>query len=227
MKKTLCLIMLVLLAVSTLPAVESEETGPTTSDPSYSGGLENAQVSTNVSLNISGESGSATKIELYFLDALDNGQSDTSEAPTNTQPSVALAFNDTANVADNTAENSGVYAWWRVLYGGNLNISLGIDKPLSQAGQTETIDWEATVTPIEKETTDAGEQRTATQKTVYSTESTGKKKTEIFDSHAGTNGVRSFGQAEIKIKTDVNENYSNIPAGTYSANLILTCTTVQ
>ena len=41
----------------------------------------------------------------------------------------------------------------------------------------------------------------------------------------GIEGAQSFGQAEIDIQTYLTENYSEIPAGTYSANLILKCTT--
>ena len=135
MKRTLCLMALVLLIVSALSA---------TASPSYSGGIDNAnaKATTQVSLNIGGGDASASKIELYFLKAQDENQSATSQAPDNTklQPSVALAFNSTPNVADNTADGSGVYAWWRVLYGGNLYIKLEIDKALSKDEKTETIE---------------------------------------------------------------------------------------
>ena len=225
MKRTLCLMALVLLIVSALSA------GEETTSPSYSGGIDNAnaKATTQVSLNIGGGDASASKIELYFLKAQDENQSATSQAPDNTklQPSVALAFNSTPNVADNTADGSGVYAWWRVLYGGNLYIKLEIDKALSKDEETETIDWEAAATVLSP-ATDASEgdglSTTTVTKTVYSKVGSGKK-TETFATHVGTEGVLSFGQARIDIKTDADEDFSKIPAGTYSANLTLICTT--
>ena len=223
MKRTLCLMALVLLIVSALSATEE------TTSPSYSGGIDNAnaKATTQVSLNIGGGDASASKIELYFLKAQDENQSATSQAPDNTklQPSVALAFNSTPNVADNTADGSGVYAWWRVLYGGNLFIKLEIDKALSIAGsglEAETIEWEATATV---DTGKENDDQNSTGTTVYSSGSEGKPKTATFENHYGSTGVQSFGQAKIDIQTDADEIYSNIPAGKYSATLTLKCTT--
>lgn len=218
MKKNLCLITLVLLIASALSAA-----GPEAVSPSYSGGLANAKAATQVSLNIGGGTESAAKIELYFIDGKDLNQTAVSEAPTNLKNSVELAFNDKANVADNA--KSVVYAWWRVLYGGNLGIQLEIDKALSIAGSgldAETIEWEATATV---DTGKENDDQNATGTTVYSSGSKGKPKIATFENHYGSTGVQSFGQAKIDIQTDADEIYSNIPAGKYSATLTLKCTT--
>lgn len=218
MKKNLCLITLVLLMASALSATETEAVVP-----SYSGGLANAKAATQVSLNIGGGTGSAAKIELYFIDGKDLNQTAVSKAPANLKNSVELAFNDKANVADNA--KSVVYAWWRVLYGGNLDIQLEIDKALSIAGsglEAETIEWEATATV---DTGKENDDQNSTGTTVYSSGSEGKPKTATFENHYGSTGVQSFGQAKIDIQTDADEIYSNIPAGKYSATLTLKCTT--
>lgn len=138
MRKTICFVCVSLIVISGLSA---DVTG------FYSGTDVNGSASTNVALNIDGGENSTSKIELYFIGSEDQNQSATSTAPASAKPAVSLKFNSTPNVADNNEDS--VYAWWRVLYGGDLDIQLEIDKALSIADSgldAETIEWEATAT---------------------------------------------------------------------------------
>ena len=142
MKKSFCLIAMALLLLATLYAAD-EATGY------YSGKAVDgtASASTKVSLDIGTGENSEAKIELYFIESEDKAQSATSAAPGAPKASIGLAFNSVPNVADNS--NDGVYAWWRVLYGGNLYVQLGIEDPLTKEGSNgPAIDWNAKWTVV-------------------------------------------------------------------------------
>lgn len=218
MKKSFCLIAMALLLLASLYAGD-EATG------SYSGNAVDgtASASTKVSLDIGTGENSEAKIELYFIESEDKAQSATSTAPGSPKASIGLAFNSVPNVADNS--NDGVYAWWRVLYGGNLYVQLGIVDPLTKEGSTgPTIDWNAkwTVVVDEESVSENSEDDTTT---VYS--NTGKNDFKTIVEHSGGTKALSIGQAKIDIKTDSTTDYTKIGSGTYSANLILKCATTN
>ena len=216
MKKSFCLIAMALLLLATLYAAD-EATGY------YSGKAVDgtASASTKVSLDIGTGENSEAKIELYFIESEDTAQSATSTAPGSPKASIGLAFNSVPNVADNS--NDGVYAWWRVLYGGNLDVQLGIEDPLTKEGSTgPTIDWNAkwTVVVDEESVSENSEDDTTT---VYS--NTDKKGFKTIVEHSGGTKAQSIGQAKIDVQTDSTTDYTSIGSGTYSANLILKCAT--
>ena len=215
MKKSFCLIAMALLLLATLYA--DVATGY------YSGKAVDgtASASTKVSLDIGTGENSEAKIELYFIESEDTAQSATSTAPGSPKASIGLAFNSVPNVADNSTD--GVYAWWRVLYGGNLDVQLGIEDPLTKEGSTgPTIDWNAkwTVVVDEESVSENSEDDTTT---VYS--NTDKKGFKTIVEHSGGTKAQSIGQAKIDVQTDSTTDYTSIGSGTYSANLILKCAT--
>lgn len=214
MKKSFCLIAMALLLLATLYA--DVATGY------YSGKAVDgtASASTKVSLDIGTGENSEAKIELYFIESEDKAQSATSAAPGSPKASIGLAFNSVPNVADNS--NDGVYAWWRVLYGGNLDVQLGIEDPLTKDGSTSTdptIDWNAKWNVVKDE--ESVSENSEDDTTVYS--NTDKKGFKTIVEHSGGTKALSIGQAKIDIKTDSTTDYTKIGSGTYSANLILKC----
>ena len=227
MKKSFCLIAMALLLLATLYA--DVATGY------YSGKAVDgtASASTKVSLDIGTGENSEAKIELYFIESEDKAQSATSAAPGSPKASIGLAFNSVPNVADNS--NDGVYAWWRVLYGGNLDVQLGIEDPLTKDGSTSTdptiedgststdptIDWNAKWNVVKDE--ESVSENSEDDTTVYS--NTDKKSFKTIVEHSGGTKALSIGQAKIDIKTDSTTDYTKIGSGTYSANLILKCVT--
>lgn len=217
MRKTICFVCVSLIVISGLSA---DVTG------FYSGTDVNGSASTNVALNIDGGENSTSKIELYFIGSEDQNQSATSTAPASAKPAVSLKFNSTPNVADNNEDS--VYAWWRVLYGGDLDIQLEIEKPLTK-GVDSTIDWNAKWTIVSDEETALQQEEveppaTADDTTtVYS--NAGKTGAKTIVEHVGSKSVQTIGQAKIDIQTDPNTAYSLIGTGTYSANLVLKCST--
>lgn len=220
MKMRNVIVMLLLALFAILPVMAEDPSG------FYSGpyAADSMKAGTKVVLDLSGSGDDQTSlVELYFTGSSDAPTKEAS-APS-AKATVDLDFGSTVNVADNSKDT--VYAWWRILYGGNLDVQLGIEAPLkqetvasqqdSEAPMTEPfINWSASWAD-EAATLAEGDDKTVTSKTTNDYET--------LDQHTGSEATMSMGHAKLTIATDPETDFESIPAGSYSSVLYLKCVT--
>ena len=203
MKKVLLVILILSISLGSafaeLNAVAGYYTGKVGSD---------SKAQTVVSLNL-GKSGDSM-VELYFL---------TSETPvtsegqtSNLAKDVDLEFGDGSTIATN---KSKLYAYWHIVSGDTLYVSLKIDDPLKIHGTDFTvskngIDWTAS--------TIADKENSVKKATVGSALQT---QNGWFYTH---DKLESKGSAEVSIATTT-EDFSQLEKGKYQAYLSLICST--
>ena len=203
MKKVLLVILILSISLGSAFAELTEVDGY------YTGKVgSNSKAQTVVSLNL-GKSGDSM-VELYFL---------TSETPvtsegqtSNLAKDVDLEFGNGSTIATN---KSKLYAYWHIVSGDTLYVSLKIDAPLKIHGTDSTvsekgIDWTAS--------TKADDGNSVNEATVGSAL---QKQNGLFYTH---DKLESKGSAEVSIATTT-EDFSQLEKGKYQAYLSLICST--
>ena len=204
MKKVLLVILILSISLGSafaeLNAVAGYYTGKVGSD---------SKAQTVVSLNL-GKSGDSM-VELYFLTS---DSPVTSEGQTsNLAKDVDLEFGDGSTIATNKSKK--LYAYWHIVSGDTLYVSLKIDAPLKIHGTDSTvsekgIDWTAS--------TKADDGNSVKEATVGSAL---QKQNGLFYTH---DKLESKGSAEVSIATTT-EDFSQLEKGKYQAYLSLICST--
>lgn len=203
MKKVLLVVLILSISLGSafadLTPVNGYYTGKVGSDP---------KAQTVVSLNL-GESGDSM-VELYFLTS---DSPVTSEGQTsNLAKDVDLEFGNGSTIATN---KSKLYAYWHIVSGDTLYVSLKIDDPLKIYGTDSTvskngIDWTAS--------TKADEGNSVKAATVGSALQTQNGLVYTHDK------LESKGSAEVSIATTT-DDFSQLTTGKYQAYLSLVCST--
>lgn len=203
MKKVLLVILILSISLGSafaeLTEVDGYYTGKVGSD---------SKAQTVVSLNL-GESGDSM-VELYFLTS---GSPVTSEGQTsNLAKDVDLEFGNGSTIATN---KSKLYAYWHIVSGDTLYVSLKIDDPLKIYDTDFTvsekgIDWTASTIADEKSSVKAATVGSALQ-----------TQNGWFYTH---DKLESKGSAEVSIATTT-EDFSQLEKGKYQAYLSLICST--
>ena len=203
MKKVLLLILILSISLGSafaeLNAVAGYYKGKVGSD---------SKAQTVVSLNL-GKSGDSM-VELYFLTS---ETPETSEGQTsNLAKDVDLEFGNGSTIATN---KSKLYAYWHIVSGDTLYVSLKIDAPLKIYGTDSTvsnngINWTAS--------TKADEGNSVEAVTVGSALQTQNGVVYTHDK------LESKGSAEVSIATTT-EDFSQLEKGKYQAYLSLICST--
>ena len=216
MKKAILLLLVSTILLGFVFAEPQAPSGSVTGSVSKDAPLEAA---TLVSLNLG--SGGDNMVELYFL--TNNAEPNTALEGGNLAPSVSLGFKDDGS---GTATNeSDLYAYWHIVSGDALDVSLDITQPLTM-NETNKIQWQASTTA------DSTTQGVKAITVSSNTASTGTEETEELQTTNTSDGVfythslklESEGWAKIDIATTTTD-FTSLGAGTYEANLLLVCST--
>lgn len=221
MKKAILMLMALFLIVpSCMFASELSADGYYNNTTSVPSDLSGAEAKTVVSLDLSSTSDDGI-IQLYFTSS---DPSSVTTVPSDPAKSVSLALktgDDGAVIADNSG--SALYAWWKIVYGGSLDVQLGIQAPLTNqesGASSQTIDWQASWTMAENTTVSSRADAEGQGK------ETNDGDFEPVGSHAGATKLTTTGSKQIDIKTlDDISKIEGLTAGKYQAYLILRCAT--
>ena len=192
MKKLVCLIAMVMMCFSAVFAATQGAAEGAVGD--------NPEASTQVTLDLSADTGDAY-VKLWF-----EGKS-TNTSFEDPKKSVSLKFEGDSAVASNSAEgsNDALYACWEIVSGNTVTVQLALKDKLTSSGNK--IDWNVTWT-------DSGkiDSKTLSQ----------EKTEDVADLPAGTRtGLVTTGKTQLTISTDSNADFTNLSAGSYTADLIL------
>lgn len=161
---------------------------------------------TVVSLNL--DEGGDNMVELYFLTS--DSKPVTGDG-SNIAPTVDLSFKPGSTVATNT---SPLYAYWHIVSGDELNVSLQITDPLAiqpvSDDSQNKIQWSAETTE------DSGKGIQG------ATASSNGNKTDVVYTHTG---LESEAWAPVTISTADDTDFTGLGKGTYEAYLSLVCST--
>ena len=213
MKKAILLLLVSTILLGFVFAEPQAPSGYVTGSVSKDAPLE---AETLVSLNLG--SGGDNMVELYFL--TNNAEPNTALKGGNLAPSVSLGFKDDGSgIATN---ESDLYAYWHIVSGDALDVSLDIKQPLTK-DENNKIQWQASTTA------DSTTQEVKAITVSSNTPSTGTEESQTTNTSDGvfythSSKLESKGWAKIDIATTTTD-FTSLGAGTYEANLLLVCST--
>lgn len=199
------LIMVVLIAavsvVSIFAATQGSASGPVGDNP---------EAYTVVTLDLTQSEDGEAYVELWF-----EGRSTTTEnSISSPKTSVKLEFEKDSSVASNSANGSNdeLFACWRIVSANSFDVELALQDKLSALDVENKIDWN--VTWVNSGKIDSKSLASAENNEVSGTLPAGNKK-----------GLVTEGRTQLTVSTDSGTDFSQLSAGSYSANLYLRCKT--
>ncbi len=200
------LIMVVLIAAVSVVSIFAA-----TTQGSASGIVgDNPEAYTVVTLDLTQSEDGEAYVELWF----EGGSSTPENSISSPKISVKLEFENGSSVASNSANGSNdeLFACWRIVSANSFDVELALQDKLSAKGVENKIDWNVTWGDSGK--IDSKSLASAVNNEVSKTLPAGSK-----------NGLETEGRTQLTVSTDPGTDFSQLSAGSYSANLYLRCKT--
>lgn len=199
------LIMVVLIAAVSVVSIFADTRG------SASGTVgDNPEAYTVVTLDLTQDEDGEAYVELWF----EGGSTTTENSISSPKKSVKLEFENGSSVASNSANGSNdeLFACWRIVSANSFDVELALQDKLSASGVENKIDWNVTWG-------DSGEIESKSLASAVNHEVSGTLPAGI------KNGLETEGRTQLTVSTDSGTDFSQLSAGSYSANLYLRCKT--